>query len=226
MTTAPVIPGIRFLKKDKYAICHIDDFSDPLKNIIRNQLSSVCHGPLKSSSQRKAYNYKNTLKEFIKRYETKAPETKIGMIGEFITHILVLQFFSEFKTVSPYFNFEERSIKKGFDIVLFSIENNLLWITEVKSRELHKDKSSKETNMDLLGTAKRDLKKRLNENETILWENAINAASIALGKKEEIEKFLLKVNKEKTFRNVMVLSIQKETYIKVVKFLIQESKNK
>lgn len=193
LVSVPIIKGIRFLRQQGYAICHIDYLSDEIKEVLRKQLSSVCYGPSKAASVRKNYNYKNTLKEFLKRYETKTHETKMGMIGELLTHILVMQFFSEFSAVSPYFNLEERSIKKGFDVVLYSGGNNELWITEVKSGELHKDKDSNETMTSLLGTAKRDLKKRLNENEITFWENAINGATLALENKRDMKDAVIEI---------------------------------
>lgn len=193
MITASTINGIRFLRKKGYAICHIDNLSDDIKAILRKQLSSVCYGPSKATSTRKTYSYKNTLKEFLKRYESKADHTKMGMIGELLTHILVIQFFEEFNAVSPYFNLEEQSIKKGFDVVLYSRGKNELWITEVKSGELHKDKCASETVIDLLGTAKRDLNKRLNENHTTFWENAINGATIALENKKDVKEAVIEI---------------------------------
>jgi len=188
-----LVKGIRFQRKKEFAICHIDDFSEDIKTVLRKQLSTVCYGPSKASTTRKTYNYKNTLKEFLKRYDTKTSDTKMGMIGELLTHILIFQFFSEFSAVSPYFNLEERSIKKGFDVVLYSRGKNELWITEVKSGGLHRNKNASETITDLLGTAKRDLQRRLNENETTFWENAINGATLALENKKDMKDAVMEI---------------------------------
>ncbi|WP_218638971.1 DUF1837 domain-containing protein [Paenibacillus peoriae] len=193
MGTAAVIKGIRFLRKTGYAICHIDKFSKEMGDVLREQLSSVCYGSSKAESSRKAYTYRKTLKEFLERYESKAPDTQMGMIGELLTHILVFKYFSEFNAVSPYFNLEERSIKKGFDVVLYSRGENELWITEVKSGELHKNKNANETTASLLGTAKRDLQKRLNENEISLWENAINGAKSVLEDKRDVKDAVIEI---------------------------------
>lgn len=193
METATFIRGIRFQRTKGYAICHIDNFSEDIKDILREQLSSICYGSSKAASSRKAYTYRNTLKEFLERYESKPPDTQMGMIGELLTHILVFKYFSEFKAVSPYFNLEERSIKKGFDVVLYSRGKKELWITEVKSGELHKDKNANETIVSLLGTAKRDLQKRLNENEISLWENAINGARSVLEDKKDLKDAVMEI---------------------------------
>lgn len=264
------LDGVRFLRKKSHAICHIDFFSDGFKNLIRNQLSSVCHGPSKASWKRKAYSYKRTLKGFLDRYESKSDDIKIGMIGELLTHLLILEYFPELNAVSPYFNMEEKSVTKGFDIILFSIENNEIWITEVKSGELNKNKNANQTNSILLGRAKRDLKGRLSENETTLWENAINGALVALEDKRDTKEAVLEilgdigdeveenkaistdknvilvtslfanlsdqieergikrysdtVKKQKIFKELVVFSIQKNTYERVVDFLREEAK--
>jgi hypothetical protein len=270
MVSSIKISGLRFINKKNYAVCYIDNFSDDLKEIIRRQLSSVCHGASKASKTKKAYNYKNTVNSFLERYEKKTPKTKVGMIGELLTHIIILQYLPDFNTVSPFFNMEEKSIKKGFDIIMYSRTKNELWITEVKSGELHQEKDSNETNKILLGKAKADLKTRLNENENTLWENAINGASIALDnikdtkeaviaildniedeimdkraastdknvilvtslfsnlkdeiQEQHIKNFSISTTEEKIFKSLLVLSIQKNTYKKVVEFLKKEAK--
>lgn len=187
------IEGIKFEKEDEYAICHILNFSDELKKLIRNQLSFICYGAANASSTRKIYNYNNTLKEFIKRYDQKADKTQKGMIGELIVHILINEFFIEYETISPFFNIEERSIKKGFDVVLTNKTNHMMWITEVKSGELHKGKDANETTVDLLNTAKVDLHDRLNGENQSLWLNAINGAKIALENKNDFKDVVIEI---------------------------------
>lgn len=261
--------GVRLINKLTYAVCYIDDFSDDLKVLIKSQLSSICHGASKASKTRKTYNYENTVKSFLERYEKKTSNTKVGMIGELLTHIIILQFLTDYNTVSPYFNMEEKSITKGFDIIMYHKNTNELWITEVKSGELHVGKTSNETNKSLLSKAKADLKTRLNENESTLWENAINGATIALEnitdmkeavitiledigdeisdqnavstdknvilatslfsnlkegiQEQAISDFYTTTTGEKIFKNLLVLSIQKNTYDKIYQFLKKEA---
>lgn len=157
------IDGIVLARTKEYAICHIEYFSNELKNVIREHLAAICHGSAKTSTGRIMYSYKATIKEFLNRYEKKPPKTQKGLIGELLTHIIISEFFPEYDVISPYFNLEERSIKKGFDIVLISKEEHDLFIIEVKSGEKHKGKSSDETINDLIGTAKNDLLGRLND---------------------------------------------------------------
>lgn len=171
--------GVVCTKRKKYCLFEIEDFSDGLKNNIREQFANICHGSIYAGSKRKMYSYKSTVNDFIKRYEEKKDTTKKGMIGELLVHLLVKYYFDEFEIVSPFFNMEERSIKKGYDVVLTEKSKPVIWLIEVKSGELHKGKNSNETMKDLLNTAKRDLDKRLNEENASLWMEAINGAVIS-----------------------------------------------
>lgn len=256
------------IKNENHCVIHIDDLSDNLKNRIRDDLSKICHGISKSQTKRATYSYKETIKEFLKRYNEKPLNTKKGMIGELLTHLFIAEVNPSFSTVSPYFNLEERSIKKGFDLVLYSLDNNDLWITEVKSGELHKNKTSNQTNQILLDKAKDDLNKRLNESNSTLWANAINGAMIALDNNRDIKNAVVEIlgdisdttvyntqtskdknvvlvsslfspltdkiqdksvsqchekySNEELFNSILIVSIQKETYSKVIDFLISE----
>lgn len=179
-----MIEDIDYEKNDHINKFLIKNLSNQLKDKIREQLSSICHGKSDGESKHIAYNYQNTLKEFFERYKEKKDEQQIGMIGELLSHVLFLTYFENFDTVSPYFNTEERGVKKGFDLILYNNDDSEIWITEVKSGHLHKDKNSNETTRDLLGTAKRDLKTRLNQNNQALWINAIT------GVKKSLENYL------------------------------------
>lgn len=171
--------GVICTKGKNHCLFEIEDFSDELKNAIREQFANICHGSVYAGSKRKMYSYKSTVNDFIKRYEEKKVTTRKGMIGELLVHLLVKYYFDEFEIVSPFFNMEERSIKKGYDVVLTEKSKPVIWLIEVKSGELHKGKNSNETMNDLLNTAKRDLDKRLNEENVSLWMEAINGAVIS-----------------------------------------------
>ena len=262
--------GLTIIKNENYSLIIIDDLTIKLTQLIRKNLSSICHGHAKSKTSRLAYTYKNTLNEFLERYNKKTKDTKKGMIGELLSHVLIHEYFPIWDTVSPYFNLEEKSIKKGFDLVLYSLEDNELWITEVKSGELHKDKDANATTEDLLYTAKYDLNGRLNEKNNTFWENAINGASIALDGYNDVKDAVIdilgkisdstilnqqksternvilisnlfndlkdsvqettpaycyqKYSKENIFKKIFIISIQKETYTKIVDFLVSESR--
>lgn len=248
-------------------VCYIESFSEDLKNEIKAQLVSICHGESKIDSPSSIYSYKETLKEFCKRYERKSLNTKKGMIGELLSHIIIQNKINKFKPASPYFNMEEGGVKKGFDLVLFDKDSQSIWITEVKAGESGRNDSNKK-NLYLINKAKKDLTIRLNKQEVSIWYNAINGASLALKKgkvKDQINTILVSIaentisgnsssrdknviltsvlfntfhkkislNKldkkrreiinEKMFGNIIVFSIQKETYRRVADFLKDEA---
>ena len=262
-----MISGVSIEKNDFATVCRIKYFSDDLKNQIRNRLSAICHGPDAVSSESIFSSYKQTLREFNKRYNSKSENIKKGMIGELLTHILIFKTHPDFEPANPFFNMEEGSIKKGFDLIIFDKKLHQMWILEVKSGNA-KAMNANTFNNNLLNTAKNDLKKRLNENETNLWLNAINGAKIALssGKVKdrinqilencyneaaderqggdskniilasvtyksttdpitlvEVKKKGKKIIDEKLFMNVIIFSIQKETYQRIAEFLKSEA---
>lgn len=261
--------GIKIIrhKSDQSLVCHVNQFSSDLKKEIKNRLVAICHGGAKSVSQSKIYSYKETLKEFCKRYNKKAAKTKKGMIGELLSHIIIVNEFENLLPASPYFNLEEKNIKKGFDIIFYDDETDRIWITEVKSGETKNFKSNQK-NLSLINKAKNDLKDRLNDKNRTIWLNAINGANVALksGKvKDKINQIIesiaddvvddkatssdkdvilvsvlfkdlndaitiastnkkrKSINNENIFGDVMVLSIQKETYQKVADYLKKEA---
>jgi hypothetical protein len=174
--------GIIFLADSKQSACAciIKTFSNDLKTLLRQNLSTICHGISKVENDRRSiYGYKTTITEFLKRYDTKAYETQIGMIGELLSHVLLIHLKVNLTSASPFFNLEENSIKKGFDIVLIEKGNTTYWIAEVKSGELH-GTTHPEKIRALIDAAKRDLKGRFASKETHLWHNAINGAKISL----------------------------------------------
>ncbi len=187
------IKGLKFIRKNDYALCYIEDFSNELKQIIRDRLSAICFGISAAASGKKLYSYQSTIKEFLSRYDSKPLNTKKGLIGELLTHVIIAELFPEYTVVSPFFNLEEKSIKKGFDIVLTSLDNYELWITEIKSGELHKGKTSDETMGDLVSLAKRDLLSRLNGENKSLWLNAINDAKVALDKHNDLKEVVVDI---------------------------------
>lgn len=65
--------GVRFINQEKYLVCHVDELSHDLKEIIRKRLSTICHGVSKATKGRKTYSYQNTVKSFLERYEKNLP---------------------------------------------------------------------------------------------------------------------------------------------------------
>ncbi|MFW6311613.1 MAG: DUF1837 domain-containing protein [Nanoarchaeota archaeon] len=249
-------------------LCIIRKLSKELKNVIKTNLSKICYGPNKAESELLLYSYKETLNEFLKRYSNKSEATKKGMMGELLSHIIFLEFNSDLNSVSPFFNMEERSIKKGFDLIFIDVNyEDKFWIAEVKTGELGSYSTTREKNNSLLTKAKKDLKNRLNNQDKMIWRNAINGARLANkgNLKEEVVRILEenvdegiqnefkstkenviltsvifndiqdkielsnivskkhKISKENVFNDIMIFSIQKDTYKAIERFLKEEA---
>lgn len=189
--------GVEFLiSSANVQLCIISSLSSNLKDEIRHKLSKICYGAAKASGNSELYTYKNTLNEFLQRYDSKTTRIKKGMIGELLTHVLIPHFKDSLSSINPYFNMEEESIKKAFDLVLRDNDTNELWFSEVKSGELQSQTSLQKTTA-LLTTANRELKEKLDSTRSALWQNAINGALISIEStnlKKEIDDILLEHN--------------------------------
>ena len=176
-----ILNGIEYSQnaEKNVSLCIVNDFSNDLKELIRNELAKVCHGTKKTINKKTAYSYKKTIKEFVTRYSDKTPETKMGMIGELLCHILLFYYEKSFQAASPFFNMEEGSIKKGFDLIVINKKNGTFWITEVKSGELGTEVKEQKFRT-LIDLAKNDLKKRILEDSATIWYSAINNVELAV----------------------------------------------
>jgi hypothetical protein len=153
--------------------------SDVLKAEIRSKLVGVCRGLAREEKQLPSDSYDFTLREFLDRYTPKSDDTKKGMIGELLSHILIRRLVETFSPISPFFNMEERSIKKAFDIVFHCTDTNEIWFTEVKSGA-KTAQTAKEKNNGLLHLAKRSIEAQMTADEYHIWDNAIHNAEIAM----------------------------------------------
>lgn len=185
--------GVTFNTIDEYAICCVEKLSNELKDAIRENLSRICHGAHKSTRPREMYKYGQTINGFWERYTSKPDKTKIGMLGELLGHVIILKFIPEFEVVSAFFNLEERSIKKGFDLILFKPKEKNVWITEVKSGQLHNNGTSCSTTKDLLTSARDDLRTRLAEQQANHWLNAVNTANAAIQDKADYKDLVISI---------------------------------
>lgn len=191
--------GVQLEKSETNSLCFtIDDISDELKNVIRARLSEICYGAAKASRTSVIYSYEKTLTAFLDKFDTKSADTQKGMIGELLTHVLFLHYEDEFRAASPFFNMEEDSIKKGFDLVLHHKGTSEIWFVEVKAGECGVETSINKLG-GLLSLAKNGLKTALNSERHTLWQNAVNGASLVIqdsGLKSQIETLLESFNEK------------------------------
>tara|TARA_A100001391_G_scaffold143804_2_gene101636 strand:+ start:4514 stop:5308 length:795 start_codon:yes stop_codon:yes gene_type:complete len=211
-----MIAGIVTENTGLATVCRVELFTDELKAEIRDRLAAICHGKDKVAAGSIVASYRETLRDFLTRYANKTEDTRKGMIGELLTHILLLKAFPDYEPANPYFNMEEGSIKKGFDLIVFDESEGELRIVEVKSGGAG-NRAASTANKALLNTAKNDLKDRLNDTKTHIWLNAINGAKLAMtgGKiKDEINRILEECYAEaaqgdpdSTSKNVILVSV-------------------
>jgi len=194
-----MLEGVELEKSETGSLCFtIVDISNELKDVIRARLSEICHGAAKASRTSVIYSYKKTLKAFFEKFDPKSADTQKGMIGELLTHVLFLHYEEEFRAASPFFNMEEDSMKKGFDLVLQHKATSEIWFVEVKAGECGVETSINKLG-GLLSLAKNGLKTALNSERNTLWQNAVNGANLVIqdsGLKTQIETLLESYNEK------------------------------
>lgn len=159
-------------------ILEIHSLSDELKDKIKEQLVEICHGEYALVSVSKYFSFDETIKELVNHRLPKAKNKKIGAIGEILLNVMIREF-TDMKIVSPFFNIEERNVKKGFDIIAVDSAGDL-WIIESKAGEQGELKSSTEKVCERIKKAKKDLDTRLNKDNSQLWLNAIKSVKSSL----------------------------------------------
>lgn len=180
-----MIKGIRILKKTNYYVFYFESFSDEMKNIIRAQLQGIYHGFAEIDITPEFYSYENTLSSFLDRYEDKTEETKKGMIGELLLHVLLNHLDFGIKSLSILKNKEERSIKKGFDVIYCEIDKKKLWYTEIKSGKSDDgSKNSSIYNIELLNRAKSGIITMFSQKQNSRWESALIDVSLTIKQTE------------------------------------------
>ena len=191
-----MIEGIKIEKDDETCVhfCTVESLSESIKEKIRSKLSALCEGEYDANRLPEAYSYTNTLEIFLDRYNGKSEEIKKGMIGELLCHLLIPIFFEHFISVSPFFNSEERSIKKGHDLIYYDNSDSLIWLVEVKSGELTKKMNAPtKKSLDLLRSARLAIEQKLIGEEKNTWHNALKKTGTSLKDgttKETVDKIL------------------------------------
>lgn len=207
-----VIPGVKVEQQKRSIHCSINDFSDELKQLIRDQLASVWNGFAEVENLPEIHSYKRTLNSFLDRYRSKAETTKKGMIGELLAHVLIGQIVSEFTSLSVLKNKEERSIKKGFDIIYFEDITTKLWYSEVKAGR-GKSGTPSEYNTILLERSHTSISDMFLERRASLWESALIDVNLTIKNskgKIQLSKLLDQdspVHNKDEKKNVMLISV-------------------
>jgi len=259
------VVGIRYSRERNCISFYIDELSDDFKLRIKNQLSGIFNGFSETIEIPTLYTLSFTLKSFLDRYDSKSDDIKKGMIGELLSHVLINIYLDELESLSILKNKEERSIKKGFDIIYFNRNTDCLWYAEVKSGASENGEyNSTEYNKVLLNRSRTGIKEIFDSGRSSLWESAMidvklmieegvnrkklrDLLSSEIHSLDHNEKkhvilisvlyhaltdefefnslldFYAETTSTDTFRDSVVISIQKRTFEAVANFLHQES---
>jgi hypothetical protein len=148
-------------------------------------LSAICHGKGEVEEYGlDRHSYKKTLAEFLTRYDRKSEETKKGMMGEFIAHLIINKVLPNLQTVTILFNKEDLSIRKGFDLTYVEIEGGVIWYGEIKSGELNGNDTPDGKNKSLLNESKNGMREFLTGQRPNLWNSVIIDVGLSIAHKD------------------------------------------
>lgn len=166
--------GVRHIQDtDQCHLIIVDDFGNDLKNAIRARLCEICYGLQNLQHDSMFADYQRTIGDFLDRYDAKTYEQKKGIIGELLTHVLVRHYLDDLEPASILFNKEERSMRKGFDLIFLETEKATVWYSEVKSGHPPANGTASSKSLDLLETARTDIARRFTGDSNAAWLSAI-----------------------------------------------------
>lgn len=178
------------LELSNYNYIFIDENDyDKLKEMITKNIVSLCWG----SDNSEYFDISEVISEFMERFSKKREEQQYGYIGEFLYYLYILQNDNILRPLSIFFNQEERSFKKGFDLLGF--DGKSMWYSEVKSGKSD-DKDIDSSNLERLSAAYRDINDKLKykNRNTNYWDTAkSNLCKIKLNNFENERKQLARI---------------------------------
>lgn len=175
--------GVTIDDYNDYKIIEIRDLSNELKEKIKNELTVICHGEYALSSALKYHTFEGTIAELVNYRLPAEKDKRVGAIGELILNVIIRST-GDFEVISPFFNLEERNVKKGFDILAVDL-NKEIWIIESKAGELGTMTDVTSKILERINTANRDLVNRLNNDNAQLWLNAVNSVRSSIDNTDE-----------------------------------------
>jgi hypothetical protein len=159
------------------------------------------------------HSYQNTLTEFLNRYTRKPENTKKGMMGELIAHLVINKVLPNLQKIGILFNKEERSIRKGFDLTYVEVDESVIWYGEVKSGEINQGETSDEKTSALLHEAKGSMAEFLTGQRSSLWNSVITDVGLSLAQdqhrkvKELLDADLQQIQNEGVQKSAILISV-------------------
>ena len=184
-------------------ICN--DNNELLKKRLKELLVTICYG--KEQEESGIINFNEAIEELNRRIETKEDIQKAGMIGELLFHLKSFEIFEAYRHISVYLNKEERSVKKGFDVLLF--DGTDIWYTEVKSKTNSFSLNITADHISKIKEAIRDLKEKFyhNDNKNYWLTAKSNIANITSSiLKKQISKILTREISKDVEKNAISVS--------------------
>lgn len=169
-----LVDGIEVERVDGATIVIVRAISDEFRLHVRDRLAEYCYGATTVGEDTAFYSFEKTVAEFLERYNPKPRKTQLGMAGELIVHVLMPLLHAELTSAAVYFNKEERSIKKGFDLTFLGSSESAIWYGEVKSGEVSSNSNADAKAAALIDVAASSLSSML-EDVSLLsrWDAAL-----------------------------------------------------
>lgn len=172
--------GVSVETQNQLRVVVIEQLSDELKTHIRDYLIAVCRGAVAAEGV-PSWNYESTIRELNTRVQGKDRNGRVGMVGELLTHVLAPLLLPHLAQAAVFFNKEDRSVKKGFDLTFLEDGTSRVWYAEVKSGEPGASETPAGKAVDLLKTAAADLIGKLTSTDRAsIWDSAIYDATATL----------------------------------------------
>lgn len=149
--------GVRTVTVDDASILVLEEVTQEIRDVLNARLVEYCYGRVNAAEDPDYYSFDTTIEEFFKLYDTKSDETRLGIAGELIVHLLVPNGHERLVSAALYLNKEESAIKKGFDLTFYDDHDGGLWYGEVKAGRVNDSQTADSKVRDLIGVAERSL---------------------------------------------------------------------
>lgn len=149
--------GVRIVAVDDASILVLEEVTQEIKDTLNARLVEYCYGRVNAAEDPDYYSLDTTIEEFFKLYDTKSDETRLGIAGELIVHLLLPHGHERLISAALYLNKEESAIKKGFDLTFYDDVDGGLWYGEVKAGRVNAAQTADSKVRDLVGVAERSL---------------------------------------------------------------------
>lgn len=149
--------GVRVVTVDDASILILEEVTQEIKDTLNARLVDYCYGRVNAAEDADYYSLDTTINEFFKLYDTKSDETRLGIAGELIVHLLIPHGHERLVSAALFLNKEESSIKKGFDLTFYDDQDGGLWYGEVKAGRVNDSQTADGKVRELVGLAERSL---------------------------------------------------------------------